>query len=96
MRVKSSPEYLRWIITLSSANMMSLPSARELGEHLVDRAKAHGRAVGGRDAAELARVRAAAHRLHDLKRDVLLRAEEVAPRDRAAGEESAAARGRCA
>src|SRR5690606_25041376 len=52
----------------------------ELTQHFVGRPEAHGGSVCGRDAAELTGVGAAAHRLHDLKRDVLSRAEQIATR----------------
>jgi hypothetical protein len=58
----------------------------ELSQDLVHGAEAHGRAVRRRDAAELARVRATAHGLHDLERDVLLGGEEIPARVRVTAE----------
>jgi hypothetical protein len=63
-----------------------LAELAELAEHLVHGAEAHARTVGCRDAAELARVRAPAHRLHHLERDVLSGGEEVPPRVRVTAE----------
>src|SRR5688572_14988467 len=63
-----------------------LAERAKLGEDLVHGTKAHGGAVRRRHAAKLTRVRAAAHRLHDLKRDVPLGPEQVPASVRLAGE----------